>query len=145
MTATTTSPASIPTDRRHALWGRLGFMLAGAVIGITAMLVITDGDDAPAATARNAAEARDPGAAGSSGASISADAAERWSLGPAVSELHPSADAAERWSLGPDVAVPHPSADAAERWATSAHADQLAACTSGVTSADAAERCLGTG
>lgn len=126
MTATTTSPASIPTDRRHALWGRLGFMLAGAVIGITAMLVITDGDDAPAATARNAAEARDPGAAGSSGASISADAAERWSLGPAVSELHPSADAAERW-------------------ATSAHADQLAACTSGVTSADAAERCLGTG
>ena len=65
MTATATTLSSPSTVQGHpALWSRIALMVGGAVLGVTATLVISDGDDAPARSATTVdAQFRDASAA----------------------------------------------------------------------------------
>jgi uncharacterized protein involved in type VI secretion and phage assembly len=113
-------PATNPIHR--SLWARVGFTLVGAALGVAATLVITDDDSASSRTAPTETVARDAGVVSSAGASMSADAVERWSTSGRATSGSMSADATERWSTGAGVASTSGSmsADASERWSTGA-------------------------
>jgi hypothetical protein len=124
MTATTTTPAppARPVYRRRSVWTHLLLALAAAAVAIIATIAITDeGGSSPTSAPAEAAEP-EVNTAGPAAGMMSADATEQWSR-----ESHRS-----------DIT----SADAAERRAESAVAADTLTCSSGSTSADAAERCL---
>ena len=97
MTATTATIPAPSMSRSHnpALWSRLAMLLGGAAIGVTATLIISDTDEAPARTVSSEAQFRDASAA-EQGRYV--DSLESVST-PAPVEVHTSADAAEHWAV----------------------------------------------
>jgi hypothetical protein len=115
MTATTTT-LSAPTTTRdgRALWTRLALMAGGALLGITATMVITNDDDSPARTVSTDGSFRSAAAAE---AGRYVEGLESRAVSQSAADVHPSADAAEHWSVSVSASDVHPSADASEQWA----------------------------
>lgn len=123
MTATATTLSSPSTIQgRPVVWSRLALMLGGAVLGVTATLVISDGDDAPARSATTSAQFQDASAAQ---AERYVDGLEARAVSASAADVHPSADAAEQWAVSVSAADVHPSADAAEQWASVEASDSV--------------------
>jgi hypothetical protein len=86
----------------------------GALLGITATMVIANDDESATSTVSSDASFRSASAAE---ANSYVDGLENRAVTQSALDVHQSADAAERWSVSVSASDVHPSADAAERWA----------------------------
>ena len=116
MTATTTTLSTPSTTRdSRGLWTRLAAFAGGALLGITATMVIVNDDESATSTVSSDASFRSASAA-EAGDYVAG--LESRAVSQSAADVHPSADAAEHWAVSVSASDVHPSADAAERWAT---------------------------
>ena len=115
MTATTTTLSTPSTTRdSRGLWTRLAAFAGGALLGITATMVIANDDESATSTVSSDASFRSASAAE---ANSYVEGLENRAVTQSALDVHQSADAADHWAVNVSASDVHPSADAAERWA----------------------------
>jgi hypothetical protein len=96
MTATTTTLSTPSTTHNgRGVWTRLALMAGGALLGITATMVIANDDDSPARTVSTDASFRSASAAE---ADRYVEGLESRAVSVSAADVHPSADASEHWA-----------------------------------------------
>jgi hypothetical protein len=134
MSTMTPMPAKTPLLSRRSFWMRLLLSLAAIAIAILVFVVFIDDDDSTAEFVPRVAGNVQVNSVAPP-AMVSADAIEQWTSGTTV----PGTVDGGSGSAGIT------SADAAEHQAQLEAGAEAETCTSGTTSADAAERCLNEG